>query len=97
MPDLALAPLAREDLKEIGRYTQKTWGISQRNKYLEDFARTFDKIQAGVTIGRKRSEIMENLLCHPCNKHMVFFRRDDLGHVEILRILHARMDFERHF
>ena len=25
---------AREDLKSIARYMQKTWGVAQRNKYL---------------------------------------------------------------
>lgn len=31
-----------------------------------------------------------------CNRHVIFFRRDGQGNVEILRILHQRMDIPRH-
>jgi len=34
MATFRLTRKAREDLKSIARYTQKTWGVSQRNKYL---------------------------------------------------------------
>ena len=97
MPDLTIAPLARDDIKDIGRYTQETWGMAQRNTYLRAFAAIFEQIRIGTVVGRARGEIRENLLCYPCNRHMIFFRRTDIGDVEILRVLHERMDFERHF
>ena len=37
MPEFAITPLAREDVKEIGRYTQRTWGVAQRDLYLRGF------------------------------------------------------------
>lgn len=96
MPDLTIAPLARDDLKDIGRYTQETWGVAQRNTYLRAFAAIFEQMREGIIMGRSRGEIRDHLLCYPCNKHMIFFRRTDAGDVEILRILHERMDFGRH-
>ena len=96
MPELTIAPLARDDLMEIGRYTQETWGVQQRDAYLGALADVFGKIKTGFIASRKRAEIRENLLCYPCNKHIIFFRRDDQSNVEILRILHERMDFARH-
>ena len=29
MPSLSVTPLARGDIKDIGRYTQTTWGMAQ--------------------------------------------------------------------
>ena len=34
MPAFRLSAKAVEDLKAIGQYTQKKWGIEQRKKYL---------------------------------------------------------------
>ena len=96
MPDLSIALLALEDLKGIGRYSQETWGFRQRDAYLGDFAALFERIRIGAVPGHERGEIKAGLLGHPCNKHVVFFRRDAENNVEILRILHERMDFVRH-
>jgi len=32
----------------------------------------------------------------PCNRHVIFFRRNRQGNVEILRILHQRTDIPPH-
>jgi len=50
----------------------------------------------GAVTGRSRNEIKADLLCYPCNKHMIFFRRTATGDVQILRVLHERMDFGQH-
>ncbi|MGC4025093.1 MAG: type II toxin-antitoxin system RelE/ParE family toxin [Mesorhizobium sp.] len=97
MAKLTITPIAREDLKEIGRYTQRTWGAPQRNAYLSDFAIVFERLRTGSARGRNQFEVGEGIISHPCNRHMIFFRRDSKGDVEILRILHERMDFMRHF
>lgn len=96
MPDLALAPLAREDVKEIGRFTQKRWGVPQRDSYLGGLAAIFERLRTGEIAGRARSDIRDGLRCYPYTRHMIFFRRGVQGDVEILHILHERMDFERH-
>jgi len=95
MPDYLVTPPAREDLKDIGRHTQKVWGRAQRNSYLRDLDRVFSQLATDPTKGRDRSDLRPGLMAAPCNKHMVFFRRDPQGQVVILRILHQRMDFER--
>lgn len=96
VPDLLISSLAREDLKSIGRYTQQNWGVGQRNSYLRAFGVMFDDICNGVTSGQQRSDIHPGLMSCRCNRHLIFFRRDPAGTVEILRILHQRRDFQRH-
>lgn len=91
MAKLTITPIARDDLKEIGRYTQRNWGVSQRDAYLGDFGIVFERLRTGAARGRNQLEIREGILSYS------FFRRDSKGDVEILRILHERMDFTRHF
>jgi toxin ParE1/3/4 len=96
MPDLTLTPLAREDLKNIGRYTQREWGVTQRDLYLGAFATVFDALCDGTAVVHTRDEIRENLRACLCNKHVIFFHYAETGDVQVLRILHERMDFARH-
>lgn len=96
VPKLTLTPMAREDLKGIGRYTQSTWGIAQRNTYLNAIATTFANITDGILYERPRNDIKSGVLSCPCNKHIIFFRRDADGDVQVLRILHSRMEFTQH-
>lgn len=97
MPDILITPLARGDLLDIGRYTQETWGVAQRNSYLGAIAHLFDQIAAGQVSGRARPEIRDGLFSTRCNRHVVFYRIGAHARVEVLRILHERMDFARHF
>ena len=96
VPDPVITPLARQDLKGIGRHTQERWGVAQRDTYLQDLATLFGRLGDGTVLGRRRDEIREGLLAQPCGRHVVFFRRDVDGNVEVLRVLHERMDFRRH-
>ena len=96
MPDLLITSLARQDLKGIGRHTRERWGVARRDAYLRDLATLFGGLGEGTVVGRRRDEIREGLLAQPCGRHIVFLRRDADGNIEILRVLHERMDFRRH-
>lgn len=96
MPDIVIAPLAQEDMIEIGRYTQRRWGTAQRTSYLTAMASVFARLASGAIRGRARTDLREGLLMAGHGAHLIFFRRSPQGDVEILRILHERMDFPRH-
>ncbi len=88
---------AERDFEAIGEYTVETWGYDQAVQYLSKLDQTFGALAQTPGLGKDRSDLRGGLLSCPCNKHVVFFRRDVSGNVEILRILHERMDFQRHF
>jgi toxin ParE1/3/4 len=96
MPNLTLAPLAREDIKALGRYTQKTWGVVQRDRYLNQLAQMLDRLLANQHPTRDRSDLRPGLLSCSFQRHLIFFRRDPAGNVAVLRVLHERMDIDRH-
>ena len=96
MASFILTLQAEADFNDIGAYTQETWGHNQAIHYLTKLDETFRVLAAMPDLGKNRDDLRPNLKSYPCNRHMIFFRRNGQGDVEILRILHQRMDFERH-
>ncbi len=96
MPSYTLIDLADEDLDGIGLYSLEHWGLAKAQSYLTDLDACFGRLARDPYLGYDRSEIRPDLLSYPCNRHMIFFKRQENGDVIILRILGQSMDFERH-
>ncbi len=96
MAQFRLTLQAEGDFDGIGAYTLENWGQDQAIQYLTKLDETFAALAQSLALGIDRSDIHPNLLSHHCNRHVIFFRRDEKGNVEVLRILHERMDFTRH-
>lgn len=87
---------AEQDFDGIGDYTFDTWGEQQAERYLTQLDNAFQLLATTPSLGIDRSDLRPHLLSFPCNRHIIFFRRSAGGDVEILRVLHERMDFNRH-
>ena len=80
---------------EIGRYTLDTWGYEQMDRYLNQINSAFEEIALQPTIGRDRVLFGQGLRSYSVGEHVVFFRTKKT-HIEVIRLLHKRMDFKRH-
>lgn len=96
MPGFFLTKKAKDDLQAIGRYTQNTWGREQRNRYLSLLDTTFHELAAHPLTGRDCSAIRPGYRKYGTGKRLVFYRQIKTGEIEIVRILHERMDIEQH-
>ena len=96
MAKFRLTDQAEQDFDGIGSYTLDMWGLDQAVHYLTKLDETFMALARTSALGKDRHDLRPGLLSYPCNKHIIFFRRDGENNVEILRILHERMDFIRH-
>ena len=85
-----LYPHARADLEEIWLYTQKTWSLDQADSYLTDIIQAFEGLAKGMKTGRP-VDIREGYLKYPVGSHMIYYRQSP-SHIDIVRILHQRMD-----
>ena len=92
-----LSNKAVEDLDAIWLYTLETWSESQADSYYHDLVAACQLIADHPTyLDREYSEILQGLYCRRCRKHLIFYILVDDG-VEIVRILHERMDIESKF
>jgi toxin ParE1/3/4 len=94
MAKFALTKRALTDLQEIGRYTQKHWGLDQRNKYLAMLDSCFHQLAESPSRGRDCSDIRQGYRKINVGSHVVFYRQQQSEVIEIVRVLHGRMDVE---
>lgn len=64
MGNYRLTPRALEDLKSIGRYTLRQWGVRQRNQYLQDLDQRFKWLVEQPQLGKHRSDIERGYFCY---------------------------------
>ncbi len=85
---------AVEDLSKIWDYTYEVWSESQADKYYELLIDSFQQISKNPEIGKNYDEIDSAVLGLRVAKHIVFYRLTKSSEIEILRILHERMDLK---
>ena len=84
---LRISILAQNDLKNIGRYTAKQWGIEQRNHYLLRFDERFKILSENPKMGHGCDEIREGYRRFREGEHVIFYRLTEKT-LDIIRILH---------
>ena len=85
---------AVEDLSRIWEYTYEVWSESQADKYYELLTGSFQEIVQHPDLGKSYNEIDSAILGLQVGKHIVFYRVAESNDIEILRILHHRMDLK---
>lgn len=90
-----LRQAAKEDLKEIARYTKREWGVKQRDKYLHGINNHFTLLGDNPKLGRTRNEIKTGYYSSDYESHVVFYLIYT-DHIEILGVLHENMMPKRH-
>ncbi len=92
---LRLSSSAKKDLQGIATDTLQEWGAVQKKRYLDLIKKSFQTLSTMGNIGKKRNDIEQGLYAYSIKKHTVYFRETDQEYI-VLRILHSRMDPERH-
>ncbi len=94
MSKLILRQKAIDDLSSIWIYTAETWSEKQADKYHNMIKIACRNIANGIVIGKTYDNVNPNLLGYQIGKHIVFYQECSRGEVEVVRILHERMDIE---
>lgn len=89
---------ATEDLYRIWEYTVDTWSEEQADTYYTLLETGMKEVaDAPDRIGKPYDEIYPGLRAYHVRRHMLFFILQENGRALIVRILHERMDYARHF
>ena len=96
-----LSPAARADLRSIWLYTDETWGRDQADRYIASIETVFENLAAGREQGRAADHFRKGYRVASVGSHYVFYRSSADDTIQIMRILHQRMNirsrlFERH-
>jgi len=94
MSTFSLTNKAIADLKDIGRYTLERWGREQRNLYLGMLDATFQQLASNPLTGKDCKDIRNGYRKFNAGSHVIFYRQQSGDTIEIVRILHGRMDCE---
>lgn len=95
MSSFLLSPAAQADLDGIWDYTVKRWGQDQAITYIRSIRDACQELAAGTRISRL-VDIRDGYRKAPVGSHVLFFKTTDIGQIAIIRILHQRMDVNRH-
>lgn len=95
MSRFVLSPRAQADVDEIWNYTAQRWGDDQAERYLRGIADAVALIAETPERGRPCDHVREGYRKYPVGSHVLFYRMTARG-VDVVRILHQRMDFDRH-
>ncbi len=86
---------AIHDLAEIGRYTLKNWGEQQAQRYRTALSARLKWLCKNQHLWRQHPQLQEGVYTCTEQHHVIVFREYREG-IEILRVLHERMDPARH-
>lgn len=90
-----LAPAAQRDLSSIWDFTDERWDAQQAENYVREIQAAIERIAADPLRGRAVDGIREGYRRYSIGSHLLFYiEREDA--VDIIRILHQRMDPTRH-
>ncbi len=96
MPIFRVTPRAQDDLRNIGRYTEKHWGRRQRNIYLKAIEKRFSWLAENPRLGKHRADVYEGYYSYPQGQHVIFYLISESG-IDIIGIPHKEMDIITYF
>ncbi len=96
MSRYVLSPAAQADLEQIWDYTFDRWGADQAEYYLRELQRAIERAADNPRFGRDCDDIRAGYRTVAAGSHVLFYRATADGIIDIVRVLHRRMDVDRH-
>ena len=94
MVKVILKQEAIDDLNNIWEFTFEKWSENQADKYYAMLRLSCKEIGKNPEIGKEYNTISKNLLGLHSGRHIIFYHFVDQNEIEIIRILHERMDLK---
>lgn len=87
---------AIEDLDKIWIYTFNKWTKEQADRYFDLIITEIEFLADNFMTGKSAEQTRKNYRVTKIKSHLIFFRKAENDIVEIVRILHQRMDIKTH-
>ena len=86
---------AIEDLDKIWIYTLKKWSKEQADRYYDLIITEIEFIADNFMTGKSAEQTRKNYRVTKVKSHLIFYRKVENDIVEIVRVLHQRMDTKK--
>lgn len=86
---------AIEDLDKIWMYTFNKWTKEQADRYFDLIITEIEFLADNFMTGKSAEQTRKNYRVTKVKSHLIFFRKAENDIVEIVRILHQRMDIKK--
>ena len=94
MAEYIISEKALEDLNNIWIYTAENWSIEQANRYYNLIVDEIEYVSENFEITKDFGNIRENYKFSKVKSHLVFYKKTENTEMEVVRILHERMDIK---
>ncbi|HAF27843.1 MAG TPA: type II toxin-antitoxin system RelE/ParE family toxin [Bacteroidales bacterium] len=85
---------ANQDIEKIWLYTYENWSLEQADRYYNLILDEIEFIAENFESGKSVDYIKEGYRASIVKSHLIFYKRSKSNIVEIIRVLHQKMDIE---
>ncbi len=83
-----------EDLNNIWIYTAENWSVEQANRYYNLIVDEIEYISENFETAKEFGTIRKDYKYSKVKSHLVFYKRSENLELEVVRILHERMNIK---
>ncbi len=90
--NLKVSEKAQKDLINIWEYTFQKWSVEQADRYFNILVHGMNEICKNPDLGKSYEYIRKDYFGYNQKSHIIFYRIINNETIEIIRILHQKMD-----
>ena len=94
MANYILTNKAVDDLSDIWNYTYDVWSEKQADKYYNMLLEFWKELANKPSLGKSYNEVGNDIFGFKASHHIIFYKSLEKGQIQIVRILHNRMDLK---
>ena len=94
MSKYSISEKALEDINSIWIYTAENWSVEQADRYYNLIYDEIEYIVSNFEMARDLGKIRKSYKYTKVKSHLIFFKKDKNNEIEVVRVLHERMEIE---
>lgn len=94
MSSYIISEKALEDINSIWIYTAENWSVEQADRYYNLIFDEIEFITQNFMMAKDFGSIRKSYRYSKVKSHLVFFKKNKLNEIEVIRVLHEKMDIE---
>ena len=94
MSEYIISEKALEDINNIWIYTAENWSFEQADRYYNAIIDEIEFIVQKIELANDFGKIRKSYKYSKVKSHLIFFKKNISNEIEVVRVLHEKMDME---